>query len=189
VGVDPFASYRSIEAHLSLNSKLKKINKKDYFLLKLDKKEPYCMGSNGFMFRKDLINEVGPYAQDVEFIARISKLSKKNKFAVVNNAKVWHKNIDSLISFIKKRIKWTKNYSKIYVNEKKDFEWITNKKKFFIYVLKNLLIFPNLFISLKKYIETKDVAWFLHPFLMFFSTSLNIYFTIFSKKMIMQLFK
>ncbi len=186
VGVDPFAVYRSLEGNLVLK-KLNKVQCNGYSLLKMDKIKPYCMGSNGFMFKKSLIKDVGDYAQDVEFIARIANKGY-HQFAVVENARVWHKNVQGFVNFLKKRVKWTRNYSKIYINEKKDFNWIHNKILFFLYVLTNLLVLPNFFISLKKIIEYKDFSWILHAPLMFISTFLNIYFTLTSRKMFQQLF-
>jgi GT2 family glycosyltransferase len=187
VGVDPFASYRALEGNLEFNRHMKKIEKEGYILLALDKKEPYCMGSNGFMFRKSIINEVGDYAQDVEFIGRIAKKGY-SKFAFVPEAKVWHKNVKGLNDFIKKRIKWTKNYSKVYINEKKDFNWITDRSEFLIYIIKNMLFLPNIPMGIKKSIEYKDSSWLLHPFMMLFSTSLNIYYSLTSRKMLKQVF-
>jgi len=187
VGVDPFAVYRSIEGQLELNNKIKKQYRDGYCILELDKKTPFCMGSNGFMFRRELIKKVGDYAQDVEFIARLAKHGYI-KFAVLEDARIWHKNVKGFHDFVKKRIKWTRNYTKVYINEKKDFIWITSKPKFFVYVIKNLTIFSNVPISIKKAIEYKDIAWLFHPFFMFFSTFLNVYYSLTSKKMLKQVF-
>jgi len=185
VGVDPFAVYRSLEGQLELNKNIRKIQKEGYFVLELNKKEPYCMGSNGFMFRRSIIKDVGDYAQDVEFIARIA-IKGYNKFAFVENARVWHKNVKSFNEFIKKRVKWTRNYSSVYIKEKKDFNWITNKRKFLFYCLKNILLFPNIPAGLRKSVKYGDTAWLLHPFLMFISTGLNVYYSLTSKKMLSQ---
>jgi len=185
VGVDPFAVYRSIEGQLVLNPKLEK-NNANYFLGSLNKNTPYCMGSNGFMFKKSLTKKVGDYAQDVEFIARLAK-ANHTQFAVVNNARIWHKNVKGFKDFIKKRIKWTRNYTKVYVKEKKDFNWVTSKPEFITYVAKNLLFFPQIPISIKKSLQYKDPSWFLHAPLVFMSTLLNIYYTIKSKKMLKQI--
>jgi len=187
VGVDPFAVYRSIEGQLELNDKLKKQHYDGYYTMELDNKNPFCMGSNGFMFRRELIKKVGDYAQDVEFIARLAK-NGYVKFAVLEDARIWHKNVKGFKDFLKKRIKWTRNYAKIYINEKKDFVWITNKPKFFIYVLKNLTIFCNIPTAISKAVEHKDVAWLYHPFFMFLSTSINVYYSLISKKMLKQVF-
>ncbi|MDO8509312.1 MAG: glycosyltransferase family 2 protein [Nanoarchaeota archaeon] len=185
VGVDPFAVQRSIEGQLELNQRLIK-RKENYFIEILNKDKPYCMGSNGFMFRKSLIKKVGDYAQDVEFIARLAKADIV-KFAVVNNARIWHKNVKGLYDFLKKRVKWTRNYTTIYISEKKDFNWITDKKEFVINVASNLLVFPNIPISIKKSVEYRDSSWLLHSPLMFLSTALNIYFSLTSKKMMKQI--
>ncbi|MBX4212389.1 glycosyltransferase [Candidatus Pacearchaeota archaeon] len=186
VGVDPFASYRSLEGQLEL-ARLKKKRMDGYYLMELDKKRPFCMGSNGFMFRKDLIKKVGDYAQDVEFIARLAK-HNVTKFAVLEDARIWHKNVKGFWDFMKKRIKWTKNYSTVYIHEKKDFEWITDRKEFYLYIIKNMTFAANIPIAIKKAVEYKDSAWLLHPFFMYISTALNIYFSLTSKKMLKQAF-
>ena len=185
VGVDPFAVYRSLEGQLELNDELVMEKKDGYSILELNKTKPFCMGSNGFMFRRELIDKVGDYAQDVEFIARLAKKGYV-KFAVINDARIWHKNVKSFKDFAKKRIKWTRNYAKIYINEKKDFNWITNKREFILYALANLIILPNIPISILKATKYEDSAWLMHPFMMFFSTFLNVYYSFTSKKMLMQ---
>lgn len=187
VGVDPFAIFRSLEGQLALGRVV--LNDYcNYYLVNLNKKEPYCMGSNGFMFRRSLIEKVGDYNQDVEFIARLVKQGFQ-EFAIPGNARVFHANIKSFSEFLKKRIKWTRNYTKFYVHEKKDFVWITDRYKFCLYVIKNLLIFPNIPVSLKNFIKYKDSAWFLHPFLLFLSTFINIFYTLQSKKMLQNILK
>ena len=190
VGVDPFAIFRSIEGQYELNSKIAKIKKSGYSILKLDNNNPYCMGSNGFMFKKDLIKKVGDYAQDVEFIARLA-LNNYKKFAVVENAKVWHKNVKNLNDFIKKRVKWTINYTlpKFTNKEKYEFIWINDKLMFFVFILKNLLFFPNIPISLKKFYTYRDSAWLLHAPFLLISTLFNIFFAITSKTMIKKIIR
>lgn len=186
VGVDPFAIYRSIEGQIELNNKLS--FNEDFKIIEMEEGVPYCMGSNGFMFRKKLIKEVGDYAQDVEFIARLEK-NNYRKFAVVSNARIWHKNVKGFGNFMKKRLKWTRDYTTVYSKEKQNFNWVNNKKLFLIYILKNMFIIPNIPISIKKSLKYNDGAWLLHPFLMFLSTSINIYFTITSKNMTKQIIK
>jgi len=188
VGVDPFAINRSIEGQLELNyKKLPKLRKPGYDLFFLNPEKPYCMGSNGFMFRRDLIKAVGDYAQDIEFISRLAKAGIV-KFAVVDDARVWHKNVKSFQDFLKKRIKWTQTYAKYYITQKKGFNWITSKTEFFFYVLKNMLFFPQIPLAVKKALDYRDSAWLLHPFLVFLSTSLNVYFALTSKNMWNQVF-
>ncbi len=187
IGVDPFACYRSIEGQLTLNRHLKKVKKEGYFILELNKESPYCMGSNGFMFRRELIKEVGDYAQDVEFIGRLAKNNYKY-FAVVEDAKVWHKNVKGFKDFLRKRVKWTSNYAKYYITQKKDFNWIDNKPRFLLFITKNLLIIPNIPTSIIKTFKHKDPVWLLHAPFLFISTALNAYFTLTSKNMMKQFF-
>ncbi len=187
IGVDPFAFYRALDAQLILNKKTKKILHKNYIILELDPQRPYCMGSNGFMFRRELTKKVGDYAQDIEFIARLAKHGH-DKFAYVSQAPVWHKNVKGLYDFLNKRVRWTRNYAHIYIHEKKEYNWITDRQEFFRYILANLLIAPNIPVSIKKAVEYRDTAWLLHAPLLFFSTLLNVYSSLHSRKMFTQVF-
>jgi len=186
VGVDPFAIYRALDAHIALGL-VKMEDMGDYYKVRLNPEEPYCMGSNGFCFRKSLIDIVGDYAQDVEFIARLAKHNIL-EFAIPKGADVFHKNVKGFKDFLKKRIRWTKNYSKIYIKEKKEFVWIIRKDRFFIYVIKNLLIFPNIPVAVKKTFYYKDICWLLHPFMLFIVTAINVFFGLQSRNMIKEVF-
>jgi len=88
IGVDPFAIYRALDAQLALGL-VKTEDMVSYYRVRIDKKDPYCMGSNGFCFRKDLMNIVRDYVQDVEFIARITKAGILQK-AISNEEKGKH---------------------------------------------------------------------------------------------------
>lgn len=187
VGVDPFAVYRALDAYLALGL-VKMEDMGSYYKASLNPDEPYCMGSNGFCFRRSLIEKVGNYVQDVEFIARLAK-NNFLKFAIPKNAKVLHKNVNGFLEFLRKRIRWIRIFSKVYIHEKKEFRWIIRKDKFFLYVFKNLLIFPNIPVAIKKAFYYRDVCWFLHPFMLFISTSINVPFTLKSKNMLKEIFK
>jgi GT2 family glycosyltransferase len=186
VGVDPFAIFRSLEGQLALD-RVPLEDAKGYFKARLNKKKPYCMGSNGFMFRRELVKRVGGYAQDVEFIARLAK-NNFLEFAISKETKIFHGNVKSFSAFIKKRVRWAQAYSNFYVDEKKDFVWVDNKPRFMVYVLKNLLFLPNIPISVRKCIEHRDFCWLLHPALMFLTTFINLYYSLQSKKMLKHIF-
>ena len=146
------------------------------------------MGSNGFMFRRELVERVGEYAQDVEFIARLAK-NNFLEFAIPKEAKIFHSNVKSFSAFMKKRVRWAQMYSNFYVDEKKDFVWVDNKPRFLVYVLKNLLFLPNLPVSIRKYVKYRDFCWVLHPVLMFLTTFVNLYYSLQSKKMLRRIFR
>jgi len=186
VGVDPFAVCRSLEGQLALN-RVALEDAGNYFKIKLNKKSPYCMGSNGFMFRRELVERVGGYAQDVEFIARLAK-NNFLEFAIPKEAKIFHANVKSFSAFMKKRVRWTQAYSNFYVDEKKDFVWVDNKPRFMVYVLKNLLFLPNVPVSIRKCVEYQDFCWLLHPVLMFLTTFINLYYSLQSKKILRSIF-
>jgi len=186
IGVDPFAVFRSLDAQLSLD-KVPIFDAGNYYRVSLHPKKPYCMGSNGFMFRKDLIKRVGGYGQDVEFSARLAK-NNFLEFAIPKEAKIFHSNVKSFSAFMKKRVRWAQAYSSFYVDEKKDFVWVDSKPHFLIYVLKNLLFLPNIPISIKKCVEYRDFCWLLHPVLMFLTTFINLYYSLQSRKMLKQIF-
>jgi glycosyltransferase involved in cell wall biosynthesis len=186
VGVDPFAVFRSLEGQLALN-RVPLEDAQSYFKARLDKKRPYCMGSNGFMFRRELVERVGGYAQDVEFIARLAK-NNFLEFAIPKEAKIFHDNVRSFSAFMKKRVRWAQAYSNFYVDEKKDFVWVDNKPHFMVYVLKNLLFLPNIPVSVKKCAEYRDFCWLLHPALMFLTTFINLYYSLQSQKMLKHVF-
>ena len=186
VGVDPFAIFRSLEGQLALD-RVPVEDAGGYFKIKLNKKRPYCMGSNGFMFRKELIGRVGGYAQDVEFIARLAK-NNFLEFAIPEEAEIFHGNVKSFSAFMKKRVRWAQSYSNFYVDEKKDFVWVDNKPRFMVYVLKNLLFLPNIPVSIRKCVEHRDLCWLLHPVLMFLTTFINLYYSLQSRKILKHIF-
>ena len=186
VGVDPFAVFRALDGQLALGL-VKTEDMGSYYRVRLNREEPYCMGSNGFCFRKNLIEKVGDYAQDVEFMARIAKHGLL-EFAIPKEAEILHKNVKGFKDFLRKRIRWTRKYSKVYVHEKKDFVWITKKSEFFLYILKNLFVFPNIPVAVRKAFHYRDICWLMHPFILFLSTFINIFFALQSRNMMKDVF-
>lgn len=182
VGVDPFAVFRSLEGQLALD-KVPLFDAGNYYRVSLNPEKPYCMGSNGFMFRRDLIKRVGDYAQDVEFIARLAK-NGFIFFALPKEARVFHANVKGFLDFLKKRCRWTKGYGRLYIKEKKNFVWITDRTKFLSYVVKNLLIFPNIPVAVKNCVKYRDICWLLHPILLFISTFINLYYSLWSREIL-----
>jgi len=188
IGVDPFAVYRSLEGQMELNPHFTKVPKSGYDLVELNPDNPLCMGSNGFMFRKSLTQAVGDYVQDVEFIARIAQHGFK-RFALVENARVWHKNVSNFRGFLRKRIRWGQMYSSIYAAEKKHFRWVTDRKAFLWHVVKSLLLLPAAVVSIRKALLYRDRAWLLHAPLLFLTTIIYIWYSLFSRRMLHQIFR
>lgn len=163
VGTDPFAIYRSIEGRMALN----KINLKDegdYFTYIIKTENCLCTGGNCFIIRKKLLNEIGGYTQDVEMIYELASKGK-NKLAIPKHAYTHHQTINSFWEFIKKRYKWGSHYN-LNNSKNRKYSWFPRTKKeykiFIVFILSNLIILPNLLVSIRKYFETKEKAWFLH---------------------------
>ncbi|MBI2106966.1 glycosyltransferase family 2 protein [Candidatus Woesearchaeota archaeon] len=163
VGTDPFAIYRSIEGRMALN----KINLKDegdYFTYIIKKENCLCTGGNCFIIRKKLLDEIHGYTQDVEMIYELASRGK-NKLAIPKNAFTHHLTINSFSEFLKKRNYWAMHQR--YKNIKgRKYSWeprtFREYKTFLSFLIKSIIVIPNLVVSLKHYIQTKESAWLLH---------------------------
>lgn len=174
VGVDPFVAHRSIEGGLALDW-LKTERKNGYDLHVLDKRFPACTGSNGFLIKKKVLDEIGGYIQDTEMVQHAVDHNYR-KLAIPHTPRVRHHNVDSFNEFIKKRFGWI-GYFRKHNYYARDFVWVDPSKKgrFFLHVLKQLTVLPNIPISLKKFVEHRETAWLLHAPLTSLTTMIYIY--------------
>ena len=144
-----------------------------------DKKEEYIR------FHKEAWRELLIEAKKAGFERQILWLSgnyvliysmaeKGGRLAIPKNARTWHHAAASVMEFIRKKISWSKNYSERLQKERK-FKWIPEDRKGKIELMKNVLmnlsIIPNLYISIKRYNESKESAWLLHPLMAFLVTA------------------
>ncbi len=171
VGTDPFVVYRSLEGRMALDT----IELNDDWRYKtylIDKKNCLCTGGNVFLVRKSLLKKIGGYVQDVEMIYSLCEIGK-NKLAIPKKAFTHHLTIDNFKNFLKKRWYWGYHHNKRNVYERK-FSWLPKNLieliYFSLFVLSNLIILPNLIDAIRKFIYTRDKAWFLHPIAMFLIT-------------------
>ncbi|MEK6907161.1 MAG: glycosyltransferase family A protein, partial [Nanoarchaeota archaeon] len=67
VGTDPFAVYRSLEGRMALN-KVKLKDEGRYCTYKINLENCLCTGGNVFLVRRNLLNKIGGFVQDVEMI-------------------------------------------------------------------------------------------------------------------------
>lgn len=171
IGTDPFAVYRSLEGKLGLN-KIDLIDGGDYFLYKYDANDYLCAGGNCFLYLRKDLKKIGGYSQDVEVIYKLAKKGL-NKIAIPKLPRTHHKTINSFISFLIKRFKWGWHYAFRNISNR-EYSWMPKSFREWgfltCYILENLLIIPNLFVAIRRYIKTGEKAWILHPFAMFFVT-------------------
>lgn len=171
VGTDPFAVYRSLEGRMALG----RIRLKDegrYYTYLINKENCLCTGGNVFLVRKNLLEKIGGYVQDVEMIYSLCSLGI-NKLAIPKNAYTHHLTIDNFKNFIKKRWMWAYHYN-TKNKYKRNYSWVPRTFNelliFGLFVFSNVSIIPNIIDGLRKLIQTKDIAWLLHPISMFLIT-------------------
>ncbi|MFA5173808.1 MAG: glycosyltransferase family 2 protein [Candidatus Pacearchaeota archaeon] len=165
MGTDPFFAYRSLDGIINL----KKIGeeKEDCTVVKIDKNNIIVTGGNCFIYKKSYLDEVGGYTQDTENIKRLIKKGY-NKIAIPKKAYTHHWATNGFSNFLKKKKKWASVYEK---KEKTEFSYMPQSKKerrdLIINLFCSFTILPNILISIKKFVETREKAWFLHPILTF----------------------
>ena len=175
VGTDPFAVYRSLEGRMALN-RIKLKDEGRYYTYNINLENCLCTGGNVFLVRKDLLNKIGGFVQDVEMIYSLCKLGI-NKLAIPKDAYTHHLTIDSFSNFLKKRWGWATHYN-TKNKYKRKYSWLPKTfNEFFIFslfIISNLTIIPNLLDGLIKLIKTRDKAWLLHPIAMFLITLMYV---------------
>ncbi len=171
VGTDPFAVYRSIEGRLALD-KIKLKDEGRYYTYKINKENSLCTGGNVFLVRKELLDRIGGYIQDVEMIYSLCLL-EINKLAIPKKAFTHHLTINSFIEFLKKRWYWGYHYANKNIYPRK-YSWFPRTFNeyliFSLFIISNLIILPNLIEAIRRSIYNKDKSWLLHPVAMFLIT-------------------
>lgn len=173
IGTDPFAIERSFEGRFVLG-KLKLEDKGGYWTYEIPKDDILCTGGNCFGVFKKNLDLINGYSYDVEMIYEFVH-NGINKIAIPKNTRVHHLTINSLWDFITKRYKWGKRYAVADLkNSKRKYSWVPSSFnewiKFFVFVFLNLIIITRLFRGIWNSFKYKDIAWLLHPFMMFYIT-------------------
>lgn len=172
-GTDPALAYQSLDGQ-----DLKKIakDKGNYYVVELDKQFPLLTGGNCFIYRKDYLDAVGGYTKDTENIKKLIA-SGKDKIAIPKKTRTHHQAVEGFLSFIKKKKHWAKTYSqesKKKQNKESKFSYLPQnkeqRKKLIINLFFIATVFPNIFITFKQIIKTKQKAWILHPLLTLITT-------------------
>ncbi len=171
IGTDPFAAEMSLQGLSGLN-KLHLEDCGEYATIKIRPDKFFITGGNCFVYRRSAIESVGGYTKDIDIVYKLAKLGFA-KVAVPKKAATHHQAVRSFTDFIKKKILW----AKVQVRKKEvqgEFSWLPNTNqgfaKLFIKILCNLIILPNLPITIKRLFETHDAAWIMHPIATFATT-------------------
>ncbi len=178
IGTDPFFAYRSLGGFINL----KRIgeDKGDYIIIKISPDNILITGGNCFIYKKDILDGLGGYIQDTENVMKLVN-SGYDYVAVSKNAFTRHSATKGFSDFIKKKNKWAKSYIK--KRGAAGFSYIPStkitRKELLINVFSIITLIPNLFLSIKRIIETKEKAWILHPLLSFITGFIYLYYFIF----------
>lgn len=166
VGTDPFFAYRSLDG-MDISNFQKK-NKKNYFLVNINPKNPIITGGNFFIYKKSTLNKFGGYVQDTENILRLVN-NGYTKIAVLKKRATHHLAVRSFFDFLRKKKKWAKAYDASKSLGKFSYLPKTREERrsFIINLFSIALILPTLLTALKMCLKTKESAWLLHPILTF----------------------
>ena len=143
---------------------LPKKNLNDYILYEL----PICnvppIGSNGFLWRKSIVEKVGGYHPKFEegnFVFRAVKQGF-NKVARVPGYGVYHSHVQSFSDFIHKRKRTVKKF--MCRKKRNENTWVDSGSKlhiFFSLVYCVSIVF-HFFDSIRFFLKNRKIEWFLH---------------------------
>ncbi len=136
----------------------------EYLKVILDPKTMPTIGANGFLIRKNILDEieVGDYFFDIDILYTIS-VDHVLKIAKVKNGiiHIFSGNISTFVRKQKRRIRDYLYYNKLGVRK---YPWgRINNAGLAKFIISCLFLFPLLVQSIKGYLKKPDRAWFFHP--------------------------
>lgn len=133
-------------------------------------------GSNGFIWRKSILEDVGNYVprfDEAEFCIKAVE-SGFNRIGFVKEVGIYHHHLENIAQFIGKRIRRGNEFMSrksmcLETKKSKPGVWLDkySKWEFLKAVFLCLSIIYPTYECMKGYMKDRDVAWLLHPFLSF----------------------
>lgn len=149
-------------------SRIKIVDKESYQVCIIPLRGAYPTGANGFIWRKDLIQEYWDGTSKLEegnFSAYLVSRGH-NLFARVKGYGIYHHYIITLGDYLKKRKKIGTKY--MYRKQRGMKTWVDkNKFRFFIGIIYNCSLVGPLIEGVINGIKSKNYVWFLHPLVSF----------------------
>ena len=136
------------------------------FLLKFDGRQHLfpTLGANGFLYsaRDYSQSESARRALHIDMCFE-ANLTSERGFIFLRDETVHHKIDTPLFDFVKRRVFFASIYSED--DHQRSYEIYNPQTRFrcMLFVLFSILVLPNLVRSIKGFINTPDLAWFLHP--------------------------
>jgi len=173
---DPFVEWKSMDAQIALN-KLPLEDCGDYETYTQNIDNFLITGGNYFASRKDTLDKIGGYGQDVEVAYKLANIGV-GKIGIPKNAHLHHYITKGIKIFFIKKIFW----GKVFFKEQRtgrSFNWIPEgiERKFILglRIIKNLVFIPNAIIGLWRAIKFREKAWLLHPLMVWLTTFAYVY--------------
>ncbi len=183
---DPLVRYM---ADLASNADIERLD--GYSVYKIRKGRYPIFGSNGFIWRKKIFSEIKSYLpryDEAEFCIKVVEQGY-DKIGFVSEVGVYHHHLENIWQFMGKRFRRGQEFisRKLVVKDAKKnetFVWLDkySKWEFLQSVFLCVSFFYPAYESIRGYLKSRDVAWFLHPFLAF--STVMVYGLLFIKFMI-----
>jgi len=168
---DPLVRYM---ANLADNAVVEQKN--NYSVYQIKKGRFPIFGSNGFIWRKAVLEDVGGYIprfDEADFCVKVIERGF-NRIGFIKEAGIYHHHLENIAQFIGKRLRRGNEFMSRQLTAKgiKKTEavvWLDKYSKWEL--LKSVflclsIIYP-LCESIRGYLKDRDIAWFLHPLLSF----------------------
>ncbi len=161
--------------------KMKKEDEKDYVVYTHKGKfRVPVIGANGFLWRKKFIEDINKHIPKFEEVNYVSNMLQEGHYKYAKHKKVgtYHYYSDSVGDYIKKRLKIGRKFL-----ERKSHRqptWIDRVGfgEFLRSVFYNVSIIGPTMEALREYKESRQRAWFLHPFFSFLTVAVYVYTTL-----------
>jgi len=148
---------------------------KDYLKIRLNDNNIPAMGSNGFLFRKSILNSINydPFIHtDIVY-----KIAKKGYFAKVPIGLIHVQK--GILNFFQKKIRRIKR--RLSGEIKLDNNYGLAKKEIIPKLIYLVLVLPVLYDTIKGFIKKPSLAWLFHPFATYITLFIYMVYVVFYK--------
>jgi len=139
------------------------IEKKDFYLLELDKENVPTLGANGFIARREqlLENSTSPYYFDIDVIHVL--VHKGFNIFAMPKVGIVHIFSTNIRQFLRKNYRRIHEY--LYFTRNRTYKWFQRKsiKEAIKFILWSFTLFLPVRDSVNGYRMKPDIAWFFHP--------------------------
>lgn len=159
IGTDPIVAYRSMDYLVSAKRVIGEV-KEGYQLIEIPRNDIIITGGNCFFYKRESLNKINGYVQDVDNIFLLNKLGE-NKVIMLDESVTNHHAVKGFIDFIRKKRKWGAKYSK----EQREFSWFPRtkeeRKSFIINFWKIAFVIPLIFEQYINSIKIREPRYIL----------------------------